>query len=103
MSVQVSYKKQFTFLTMFFLVLLVPIEGVARTYEYFNPNCYLIEKDAFDKMDKFLVKRMCEEHNSLVFDSRGPIKQNVPNQHSQTININSYGFRGPEITKEKHR
>ena len=35
MSVQVSYKKQFTLGVFFILIILAAIEGIVRTYEFF--------------------------------------------------------------------
>ena len=53
------------------------------------------------KVDPFLKNSICYEHNSVkwYFDV---IPRYVPDQHFQTININSHGFRGPEITYEKN-
>ena len=101
MSMIISYKKQFLVLIVFFLIMLIPIEAGARIYEHFNPICYLLEKDAFDVMDSELVKKMCRDFNQVQFDKTQAIQMIKPNQHYETININEYGFRGPEIDKEK--
>ena len=50
MSVQVSYSKQFTLGIFFLIILFAALEGSARTYEIFNPDCTFLEKDAFEKV-----------------------------------------------------
>ena len=47
MSVQISYKKQFTFGLMLLLVLLASVEIVIRVYEHVNPTCDFYNKDAY--------------------------------------------------------
>lgn len=100
MSVQVSYKKQ----TLFFLILgigiLILIEGGARIYEIQINECNLIGKDAFNKIELSLQYQICNDLNSIKYEKK-LINKMKPNQHFETININSYGFRGPEIIKEK--
>lgn len=100
MSVQVSYKNQFLLGIMLFLIVLLVLEGSARLYELFNPHCTFLDKDAFSNTNYFLVRITCLDHNNRSFE-KDTILLLSPNQHSQTININSYGFRGPEITLEK--
>jgi len=84
---------------LLFLILGV-VEGSARVYELFNPHCIFMEKDAFSKTDFFLSRIICLDHNNRVFE-KDTIRLLSPNQHSQTININSHGFRGSEISIEK--
>ena len=100
MSVQVSYKNQFFLGLLIFLVLLLVVEGSARLYELINPHCTFLDKDAFSKTDYLLVRIICLDHNNRVFET-DTILLLSPNQHSQTININSHGFRGSETTLEK--
>ena len=52
MSVQVSYKKQFTLYLMLILVALVAYEGVQRTYDFFTINdCEYPHRELFVNMD----------------------------------------------------
>jgi len=44
--------------------------------------------------------QICEEHNSLAYKVDGVLRL-IPNQHMETININSHGFRGPDFSEEK--
>jgi len=95
MSLQVSYKKQFLVLTLFLLVILSVIEGLAYAYDYFNP----IKCD----IDNPIIRQLCIDNSNLIF-VQDPLLNRLawePNQHMQTININNDGFRGSEIQKEK--
>jgi len=101
--VQVSYKKQFVLGIMLLLVLLVAIEIPARAYEYYNPNCGLVVNPVFDDIDYDFKKRICDAWESQInyLDPETKIASLEPNQHTLTMNINSHGFRGEEISKEK--
>lgn len=101
MSVQVSYKKQGIFFIMLLLIALVTVEGVARAYEFYKPpNCVLLESDVFKNVDPVLARQICWDNSQIIYEENG-ILQLKPNQHFSTININSFGFRGDEITIEK--
>ena len=83
------------------MTLLVAIEGLVRIFEYSDiSQCYFIGRDAFNKIDDSLQKQICLDNNALWYE-KSHILRISPDQHFQTININSYGFRGHEITKEK--
>jgi len=101
MSVQVSYKKQFFLSIFLFLIILGIAEGSSRLYEFVDPHCDFLKSDVMKKVDPFLKNSICYDHNSVkwYFDV---IPRYVPDQHFQTININSHGFRGPEINYEKN-
>ena len=101
MSVQVGYSKQLIFGLIVLLIIIASIEGIARTYEFLNPDCTFVNKDAYAHLDSFLIRQMCEDLENRLFIQGDTLSVNAPNQHSKTININSFGFRGPEITKEK--
>lgn len=100
MSVQISYKKQFTFGLMLLLVLLASVEIVIRVYEHVNPTCDFYNKDAFFDIDFSLQKQICQDTNYLQYEEPN-ILMVKPNQHFQTININEDGFRGDEIDVKK--
>jgi len=105
MSVQVSYKKQFLLGIMFLLVIIAVVEVIARTYETHFPNCIFLDQDAFKDTNYYLVRQICLDNLALLTTQpeifEPPIIFLKPNQHSLTINMNSHGFRGPEISKEK--
>lgn len=102
MSVQVSYKKQFALGIMLLLVILTIIEASARTYEYQNPSqfCRLMGADVFKETDDFTIRDVCQDHLFLAYE-KGHVIEMAPDQHLRTININNFGFRGPDITLEK--
>jgi len=100
MSVQVSYKKQFVLGIFLILIILSVIEGIARIYEYSNPGCMFVKTDAFENTDFAILRQICSDSNALSFE-KSTIQLIAPDQHFPTININSYGFRGPEIMKDK--
>ena len=104
MSVQVGYKKQFLFGIIFIIIILSVFEISARLYEYspVSQQCFFVDSPAISDMDYFLVKQICIDHNSLQY-STFP-NSNVPSLTpiiTETININSFGLRGPEFTQEK--
>jgi len=102
MSVQISYKKQFTIALLLAIVLLASLEGISRTYEFISPRCSFIDSpvDAFENVDFFLLRMMCND-TSLVAHIKSDILLIAPDQHFGTININSHGFRGPEFSQDK--
>jgi len=105
MSIQVSYKKQVALGLMVLLVIIAVAEGIARTYEINFPRCDFLDQDAFNDTGYFLTRQICLDNLSLltiqpeIFEP--PIIFLKPDQHYPTININSHGFRGGEISQEK--
>jgi len=102
LSVQVSYKKQFALGIMLLLVILTIIEASARTYEYQTPGqfCRLMGADVFKETADFTIRNACQDHLFIAYE-KSQIREMAPNQHLKTININNFGFRGPDITLEK--
>jgi lysophospholipase L1-like esterase len=100
MSVQVSYKKQFIFGIFLICIIITGLEISFRTYEIINPICAFMDKDVFSNTDYLLVRSICLDHNKIIYE-KNTIQTLSPNQHGNTFNINSYGFRGQEVTFEK--
>ena len=100
MSVKVSYSKQFVFGILLILVILVVIEGLVRIYLYEQPTCYITSSDSYENVDPDLKRQMCQDYSSVIFNPY-PIPYLKPDQNFKTIHIDSDGFRGPEITKQK--
>ena len=100
LSVEVSYKKQFLLGVLLLFVIIIAIEGIVRTYDYFNPNCMFISSEVFQDVDFELKRAICHANDDIKWSDQ-PFLHLLPNQHLPTVNINSDGFRGPEITKEK--
>tara|TARA_B110000881_G_C18588117_1_gene526148 strand:- start:1196 stop:2308 length:1113 start_codon:yes stop_codon:yes gene_type:complete len=101
MSVQVSYKKQFLIYVFLFLILLAATEIGSRIYEYQNQSeCSLLNTEAFSNVENSLKKKICEDMSKVVFE-KPSISILKSNQHYETINVNSFNFRGDEILKNK--
>jgi len=97
MPVRVSYIKQFLVLTLFLLVTLSVIEGLAYAYDGFNPaKC-----KRWDNSESF--RQICLDSSNLIYhkDQLANAIAWEPNQHMKTININNEGFRGLDIQREK--
>jgi len=96
-GVQVSLKKQFLFGIMLLVIVLVVVEGFANIWWYNINTCAFENNELFEDMDNEAKRQLCLENFELQYTSEGI----EPNQNGESININSEGFRGPEITKEK--
>ena len=97
MSVQVSYKKQFALGIMLLVFTLVVVEGLVNVWWYLLNACAFEDNELFEDLNEEEKRKLCLENMEIKYTTMGL----EPNQHSQTININSDGFRGPEISKEK--
>jgi len=101
MSVVVSYKKQFLAGFLFLIIILFTVEGVTRAYDQLSPYCGIQKIDDV-YLDKDKKNKICTSFFSLVWHfDENKLYTHMPNQHLPTININSDGFRGEEISKEK--
>ena len=99
MSVQVSYKKQFALGIFLIVSLFAGIEIIVIVFDFFEPSSSEEIKEVFLDFDERTVKDIFYSDNlAYRYDK---ILLNEPNQQFPTLNINSYGFRGPEITMEK--
>jgi len=99
MSVQVSYKKQITLGIFLIMSLLAGIEIVVIIFEFFEPSSSEGINEVFQDFDEETIKDIFYSNNlAYRYDK---ILLNEPNQQFPTLNINSFGFRGPEITMEK--
>jgi len=117
MPVRVSYKKQFVLGIFLLLVLLGVVEVFANVWLYNIYRCDFEENEIFKNTDPEANRKLCLE--SLGYeDWWGAEKQDYTNETITFVNgtmwggiltldtknlvhINEYGFRGPEITKEK--
>ena len=100
MSLQVSYKKQVTFFLILLLIVLIIVEFGLRIYDFFNPYCAFLDKDAFDETSWYTLRWICLDSNALEYEEN-PILRTIPDQSFNTIHVNNFGFRGPDIFKEK--
>ena len=97
MSVQISYKKQVIFGILLVVVGLVIIEASAYVWWLDIQNCEFKENEIFENVDQEVRQTLCEDHYSI----RTSGYYLIPNQKTETISINSLGFRGPEFTADK--
>ena len=97
MSVQVSYKKQTLLGIIGLIIILSVIEIVANVWWLSSIQCEFEENEIFNEMSVEEKRNMCLE----LYNIRTSGTEIVPNQSSESININSHGFRGSEITTEK--
>ena len=101
MSVQVSYKKQFVFGILMLIVILAVFEIFAQIYQIDeDKSCNFVKSEVYKNIPENILFEMCDEYHKikLVHNSYWQIH---PNQHYEHVNINSFGFRGSEISMEK--
>jgi len=97
MSVEVSYKKQAFLGIIGLIIILGVIEIVANVWWISAIQCEFEENEIFEEMNTEEKRQMCIE----LYNIRTSGTEIIPNQSSESININSHGFRGSEITLEK--
>jgi len=109
MSVQISYKKQFIVYIFLLLIFLIVVELLANFWLYNIYRCDFESNEFFKNVDPEINRKMCLDSLSVDFT-----KQNVERAYktypiggletvydTSVININSHGFRGSEIEKNK--
>jgi len=94
MSVQVSYKKQTVLGIIGITILLLAIEVIANVWWITQISCEFENNDIFQDMSADERKKMCGE----LYNVRTSGTELIPNQNSEFLNVNSHGFRGPEMT-----
>ena len=99
MSVVVSYKKQLVFGLLFLLIIYFVSEVVVQTYNFYFPHCKFMDSEIYADVNIDLKRKICFDTDKIKFENM-PLR-NTPNQDLFTININSHGFRGEEVTKIK--
>ena len=94
MSVQVSYKKQTAMGIFGIVILLLVIELVANVWWISQINCEFEDSEIFRDMSEDKKNQLCMD----LYQIRTSGDEIIPNQSSNTININSEGFRGSEFS-----
>ncbi|MDC0170123.1 pentapeptide repeat-containing protein [Candidatus Nitrosopelagicus sp.] len=97
MSVQVSYKKQITLGLMFLVIIFLVVEGVAKAWWFQIESCGFEDSDVYANVNPEMKRQMCVDSYQLQISD----ELIEPLQELDTININSFGFRGKEISLEK--
>ena len=101
MSVQVSYKKQFVLGILLLIVLLAVFEIFAQVYQIDEEkSCNFVKSEVYKNIPENVLVEMCNEYHKVKL-MHNEYWQIYPNQHYEYVNINSFGFRGPEISMEK--
>lgn len=100
MSMRVSYKKQFLLGIMLVLVFIIFLELVAYTSLYILDYCMIGKRGFYSELSNFQHNEICMNNSQLDFGYI-PNLYLSPNQHSETVNVNSFGFRGDEISKDR--
>tara|TARA_Y100000590_G_scaffold23573_1_gene26985 strand:+ start:4896 stop:6449 length:1554 start_codon:yes stop_codon:yes gene_type:complete len=97
MSVQVSYKKQTLLGLIGLLILFLTVELIANVWWTTQINCEFENNEIFQEMDNEKKRQLCVD----LYEIKISEMELVPNQESQSITINSLGFRGDEFSAEK--
>ena len=86
---------------LFFIFIFGGFEIFSQVY-YLNEleTCGFTESEIFENVPESTLDEMCSLQLSIKVPSE-PTQENIPNQHNEYVNINSFGFRGVEISKEK--
>jgi|TARA_B110000263_G_scaffold56194_1_gene47737 lysophospholipase L1-like esterase len=97
MSVQVSYKKQTLLGIIGLIILFLIIEVIANVWWFTQVNCEFEENEIFLQMDNDKRRQLCVD----LYEIKTSGIEIFPNQESQSVTINSLGFRGDEFSTEK--
>ena len=102
MSVQISYKRQVVLGLMFLLVILAGIEIIGRVVLDQRDSCNqsLPMSGLYEHLTVGQIKKICQDYQSII-QYPLPLVHYEPNQKTDTVTINSHGFRGEDFEKEK--
>ena len=102
MSVQISYKRQVVLGLMFLLVILAGIEIISRVVLDQRDSCNqsLPMSGLYEHLTVGQIKKICQDYQSII-QYPLPFAHYEPNQKTDTVTINSHGFRGEDFEKEK--
>ena len=94
MSVEISYKKQGLMIILGLLIVFVVVELAANVWWYNIETCAFEQSDVYADLPPETKRQMCIQ----TYEVQYSVTNIDPNQHYDTININSEGFRGKEIS-----
>ena len=97
MSVQVSYKKQGTLGIIGLIIIFLVIETIANFWWIAQIECEFEQNEIFIGLSEDRQREMCVE----LYEIRTLGDELIPNQKTESITINSLGFRGNELPIEK--
>jgi len=84
------------------LVILASFEVIGRTVLDQKDSCFtgLLMSGIYENHDQDDLKKVCDDYGKMIYYDY-PTRHLASNQHTDTVNINEHGFRGPEITQTK--
>jgi len=97
LSVQVSYKKQATLGIIGIAILLLAIEIIANVWWVTQIHCEFEQNEIFQNFDEVEKRQLCLDFYNLKTSGN----KIIPNQTTESITINSLGFRGDEFSSVK--
>jgi len=93
LSVQVSYKKQVTLGIIGITILLLAIEIIANVWWVTQTHCEFEQNEIFQNFDEIEKRQLCLDFYNLKTSGN----ELIPNQSTNSITINTIGFRGAEF------
>jgi len=97
MSVQVSYKKQTLLGIIGITILLLAIEVIANVWWITQINCEFEENEIFQNINEEKKRQLCLDF----YEIKTSNDEIIPNQSTDSITINTLGFRGGEFSEIK--
>ena len=97
MSAEVSYTKQTLLIIIGLIIIFLVAEVIANIWWSTQVNCEFEDNEIFLQMDDQTRRQLCVD----LYDVRILGTELIPNQQSQSITINSQGFRGDEFFSNK--
>ncbi|KFM20400.1 hypothetical protein AAA799D07_00458 [Marine Group I thaumarchaeote SCGC AAA799-D07] len=102
MSEIVFYRKQICLGIVFLLVILASFEVISLMVLDQKDSCFtgLLMSGIYENSASSDLKKLCNDYGKMIYYDY-PNRHLAPNQHTDTVNVNEHGFRGPEITQTK--
>ena len=97
MSVQVSYKKQTALGIILITILLLVIEVIANVWWATQIHCEFEQNEIFENFDDAEKRQLCLDFYNIKISG----DEIISNQSTDSITINTLGFRGPESSEIK--
>ena len=85
------------------LVILAAFEVIGRGVLDQKDSCFtgLLMSGIYENYDSSDLKKLCNDYGQIIYHDY-PARHIAPNLHTDTVNINEHGFRGPEISQTKN-
>jgi len=85
------------------LVILASFEVIGIMVLDQKDSCFmgLLMSGIYENYDSSDLKELCNDYGKMIYHDY-PTRHIASNQHTDTVNINEHGFRGPEISQSKN-